>query len=153
MKPEGLQPLIDEVDTVRNAWKMNNLDIEDPTQCKWILEGSFPRLTSAIQEALRISSSVISMRLVQEDTTFGGYRFHKGEKVLCATRAVHMDEEIHNSPWDFLPDRYLNGTKFGKKGKVVPNHTMPFGGGVSMCEGRCVPIDLGLFLLFIIHGL
>jgi len=131
-RPEGLQPLIDEVDAARRA----GTDA-DPTHCEWILSGSFPLLTSTIMESLRIASSVMTIRVVEHDTVFAGYHFRKGQKVTCATREVHMDEAIHEHPRAFVPDRYMEGhSKFLKDGRPVPNHTMPFGGGVSMCEGR-----------------
>ena len=86
---------------------------------------------------MRLSSSVFSIRLVEEPAELGGYYIPKGERVLCITRAVHIDEEVHERPLEFVADRYVAGKrKFMKNGRPVANHTMPFGGGISMCEGR-----------------
>ena len=71
-----------------------------------------------------------------ETTELGGYTFNRGEEVVCSTRAVHLDPEVHERPNEYIPMRYMTAKKFMKNGKPVANHTMPFGGGVSMCEGR-----------------
>jgi hypothetical protein len=47
-----------------------------------------------------------------------------------------MDEDLHENPREFIPDRYMNKKKFMKNGKQVVNHSMPWGFGVSKCEGR-----------------
>ncbi|GJJ07926.1 hypothetical protein Clacol_002133 [Clathrus columnatus] len=135
-KPEGLTKIIEEIDAERDTWIRNNPRIQDETRCRWILEGSFPLLTSTIQESLRYASASFSIRIVRKETTLGGYRIREGDYVICNTRCVHMDDEIHKNPTEFIPERYLGTAKFMKNGRIVPNHTMPFGGGVSMCEGR-----------------
>jgi hypothetical protein len=59
------------------------------------------------------------------------------------TRSVHFDEEIHENASEYDPKRYMKQRNFIKNGKVVTNHSIPWGGGVSMCEGRSVNfIDL-----------
>lgn len=137
--PEGLTPLIEEIDATRNSWKENHPDDEaDDNHYSWVLDGQFPLLSSAIQEVLRISSSSFSIRMVQETTKLAGYELHKGEQIICVTRSIHLDDEIHKNAHIYDPKRYLNPTRFTKNGQAVPNHTIPFGGGVSMCEGRCV---------------
>ncbi|GJJ07855.1 hypothetical protein Clacol_002061 [Clathrus columnatus] len=135
-KPEGLTKIIEEIDTARNDWIKNNPNIEDDTYCQWILEGSFPFLTSLIQESLRYCSAVFSIRLVAKETTLGGYRIRKGDYIICHTRSVHMDNDVHKNPTEFIPERYMVTEKYTKNGRIVPNHSMPFGGGVSMCEGE-----------------
>ena len=73
-----------------------------------------------------------------ETTELGGYTFDRGDEVVCSARTVHLDPEIHEQPNEYIPTRYMTQKKFTKNGKTVMNHTMPFGGGVSMCEGRQV---------------
>ncbi|KAK0481453.1 cytochrome P450 [Armillaria novae-zelandiae] len=126
----GLAPLIDEIDKARPANPENN---------DWIISASMPLLISTIKEALRVSTSAFSIRRVAKDTMFAGYELKKNSEVVCVTRAVHMDEEIHEDAHRFIPDRYLKidaGQRLFKNGKEIRDHTMPFGGGVSMCEGR-----------------
>ncbi|KAK0233888.1 cytochrome P450 [Armillaria fumosa] len=126
----GLAPLIDEIDQARPANPENN---------DWIISASMPLLVSTIKEALRVCTSAFSVRRVAKDTMFAGYELKKNSQVVCVTRAVHMDEEIHEDAHRFIPDRYLKidaGQRLFKDGKEIRDHTMPFGGGVSMCEGR-----------------
>jgi cytochrome P450 len=84
----------------------------------------------------------VSKRRVMQPATIGGYTLLAGETVLMVTRAVHLDEDIHPHPERFLPARYIitgDNKKFQKDGRPVPNHSMPWGGGSSMCEGRYAP--------------
>jgi len=93
-------------------------------------------MNSTIQETLRFSTSVMSIRAVKETSVLGGYTFNRGDEIVCTTRTVHLDPEVHEKPNEYIPTRYMTQTKFTKNEKPVMNHTMPFGGGVSMCEGR-----------------
>ena len=98
---------------------------------------SLPLLTSAIQETLRYTSSTFSMRRVAAPVKLAGYDLRVGDKVVCVTRPTHLDDEIHPRAAEFDMRRYLEAPRAMKDGKVVANHSMPFGGGISMCEGRC----------------
>ncbi len=141
-QPEGLTPLVVELDGVRKQWQtahpstplglafFDEVIVSSPERV--------PLLTSAIQETLRYRSSVFSMRRVTAPVTLGGCQLRPGEKVICATRQVHLDDEIHPGADEFNMRRYLDPPRPMKDGKLVPNHSMPFGGGVSMCEGRQV---------------
>jgi cytochrome P450 len=138
-RPEGLAPLINEVDHGRASWAADHPDIKfEENISKFAAEEPLPLLASTIQETLRFSTFSLSIRDVKERLELGGYQLDKGEKIICATRAIHMDEEIHENARSFVPDRYLKPKIFKKDGKPAPNHTLPFGGGVSRCEGRYV---------------
>lgn len=102
---------------------------------------TFAFTTSAINETLRESSSVFSMRVVEEDTVLpenldgcGGYLLKKGESVFCVTRSTHVDGDVYDDPNEWIPDRFMPGQRKGSK--KVSNDYMPFGGGVSICEGE-----------------
>ena len=73
-----------------------------------------------------------------ETTELGGYShtFSRGDEVVRSTRTVHLDPEVHERPNEYIPARYMAQKRFTKNGKSVMNHTMGFGGGVSMYEGR-----------------
>ena len=71
-----------------------------------------------------------------ETIELGGYTFNRGDEVVCLARTVHLDPEIHERSNEYIPTRYMTQGKFMKNGKPVMNHTMLWGGGVSMCEGR-----------------
>ncbi|KAF8583192.1 cytochrome P450 [Ramaria rubella] len=148
-QPEGLAALIAEVDQARVDWKTQHPDhLSYENQHQWVLDVTLPHLISAIQEALRFASSSFSQRRVSKPTDFGGFHFEPGELIVCATRSVHIDDEIHPNPQEFDSKRYMSGqNKFRKNGKIVPNHFLPFGGGISMCEGRhFVMGELKIFL-------
>ncbi|KAF8579492.1 cytochrome P450 [Ramaria rubella] len=154
-KPQGLSALTAEVDQARRDWQSqfhHAVHNFSENQHQWILDGSFPLLTSAIQEALRISTSSFSIRRVVAPVEFAGFHFEAGERLICVTRSVHLDEEIHPDPHEFRSERYADGqNKFKKNGKIVPNHTMPFGGGDSMCEGRHFALgELKVYLALIL---
>ncbi|KAF8587451.1 cytochrome P450 [Ramaria rubella] len=134
-QPEGLAVLIAEVDQARVDWKTQHPDhLSYENQHQWVLDVTLPHLISAIQEALRFASSSFSQRRVSKPTDFGGFHFEPGELIVCATQ--------------FDSKRYMSGqNKFRKNGKIVPNHFLPFGGGISMCEGRhFVMGELKIFL-------
>lgn len=135
-RPEGLTHLVKEIDAVRAEWLENNPSVKDETHCQWILEGSFPLLVSAIQEGLRYATASYPIRVVEKDTVLGGYLLSKGDHVICNTRLTHFDEDIHPNSSEFIPDRYIRYTRFTKGGRSVTNHTMPWGGGISICGGR-----------------
>ena len=138
-REEGLQPLVDEVDGAATAWKLQNSGqrIEDHLY-EFVSTAELPLLTSTIQETLRYAASVMSIRRVTEPAEFGGFRFDRDDEIVCMTRSVHLDEEIHENASEYDPRRYMKQKRFSKGGKTVTNHSMPWGGGVSMCEGRSV---------------
>ena len=133
----GLQPLTDEVDKAVALWKQQNpgQKIEEHLY-EIVSTADLPLLTSTIQETLRYAASVMSIRRVTEPVEFGGYSFYTGDEIVCMTRSVHLDEEIHENAFEYNPRRYMTEKKFTKNGKTVVNHSMIWGGGVSMCEGR-----------------
>jgi len=138
-REEGLQPLVDETDEAVTSWKQQNpgQKIEDHLY-DFISTAELPLLTSTIQETLRYAASVMSIRRVTEPVEFAGHRFDRDDEIVCMTRTVHLDEEIHENASEYDPGRYMKQRKFSKNGKIVTNHSMPWGGGVSMCEGRYV---------------
>ena len=138
-REDGLQPLADEIDQAVTLWKQQNpgQQIEDHLN-EFVSVAELPLLASTIQETLRYATSVMSIRRVTEPVEFGGYRFDKDDEIVCMTRSVHFDEEIHENPSEYDPERYMKQKRFSKNGKVVANHSMPWGGGASMCVGRSV---------------
>ncbi|KAF8576421.1 cytochrome P450 [Ramaria rubella] len=148
-QPEGLAALIAEVDKAKGDWETQHPDHSSyENQHQWVLDVTLPLLNSTIQESLRLASSSFSVRRVCMPTNFAGFNFEAGERLVCVTRSVHMDDEIHPNPQEFDPTRYMEGqNKFMKNGKIVPNHLIPFGGGISMCEGRHFALrELKIFL-------
>lgn len=146
---EGLRPLMDEIDETVASWKQQNPEqnIEDHLY-EFITAAKLPLLMSAIHETLRYTTSVTPFRHVNEPVKLGGYHFDTGDEIVCATRLVHFDEEIHENAWEYDPRRYMTEKQHSKNGKIITNHTMVWGGGVSMCEGRSVDLYVPLSLGF-----
>ena len=138
-REDGLRPLTNEIDEAIASWKRENPggEIEDHLY-EFVSTAELPLLTSTIQETLRYAASVVSIRCVTEPVELGGYRFDRDDEIICMTRSVHFDKEIHENASEYDPTRYMKQKKFSKNGKAVPNHSMLWGGGVSMCEGRFV---------------
>ena len=147
-REDGLQPLTDEVDEAVTSWKQQNSGkkIEDHLY-EFVSAAELPLLSSTLRETLRYAVSVMSIRRVTEPVELGGYRFDKDDEIVCVTRSVHLDEEIHENASEYDPRRYMRQKRFSKNGKTVANHTMPWGGGVSMCEGRSVDSSISMLLL------
>lgn len=141
-RPDAFKAVIQELDTVRNDWMASNpsTPLTATTFALFMRESGdkLSLMSSGLLETLRLRTSTFSIRRVAVPTEFAGFQFNVGDQLICATRSVHLDEEIHDDPASFKLERYVDGPskKISKNGKTVPNHSMPFGGGVSMCEGR-----------------
>ncbi len=107
--------------------------------------GQMLQLDSAIDEAFRLTSGSLVIRVAQEATTLtlsNGQEVHlrEGDQVALYPQLVHHDEEIYDQPESYRYDRFLEGGKprrhFTRRGERVRHYLMPFGGGVSMCPGR-----------------
>ena len=146
-REDGLKPLVDEVDEAVTSWKQQNpgKNLEDHLY-EFISAAELPLLVSTIQETLRYAASVMSIRRVTEPVELGGYRFDRDDEIVCMTRSVHLDEDIHENASEYDPRRYMKQKRFSKNGKTVANHSMPWGGGVSMCEGRSADSSISTLL-------
>lgn len=138
--PELLQELNDEV-----AGVVRSLD---PPTIGTLLQlpqpdllARLPKINACLQESLRFYSTSASVRVILEDTVLPASLFNsgigrengmvvkKGETVVCVTRAAHVDPM---GEWGETADRWdWTRMREGKKGPMLP-----FGGGVSMCEGE-----------------
>ncbi|XP_074843236.1 cytochrome P450 7B1 [Carettochelys insculpta] len=119
-------------------------------------------LDSALNESLRICSSSMNIRLVQEDYTLKleGNRevsLRKGDLIALYPPILHMDPEVYEDPKEYKFDRYVeNGKKkttFYKRGRKLKYFLMPFGSGISICPGRFLAVnEIKQFLiLFLAH--
>jgi len=136
-REDGLLPLAEEIDEAATSWKQQHpgQKIEDHL-FEFVSAAELPLLTSTIQETLRYTTSIMPIRYITEPAELGGYRFKSDDEIVCMTRSVHLDEEIHKNASEYDPKRYMKQKTFSKNGKTVMNHSMPWGGGVSMCGGR-----------------
>jgi cytochrome P450 len=141
-RPEGLASLHLELEHARAQWSLKHSDTSPVGHAdsihEWIMSSELPLLKSTIEETLRFTTYSFSNRTATRETTISSYKIKPGDNLLLMTRLTHLDEDIHQDAETFRPDRYINvsAKRFVKNGKPVPNHTMPWGGGTSMCEGR-----------------
>ncbi|KAG1927020.1 cholesterol 7-alpha-monooxygenase [Pimephales promelas] len=103
-------------------------------------------LESIIEEALRLSSASMMIRVANEDFTLkldSGQTadIRRGDHVALYPQLIHMDPEIFPDPTEFRFGRFLdeNGqrkTHFFRNGRRLKHFLIPFGSGVSECPGR-----------------
>lgn len=99
-------------------------------------------LDSAVWEAMRMSNSVMSMRLCEEDCEVSLHdgrtlSIKEGEYFSMYSRASHFDSEIYENPTEFQAERFIDKRKkFYKDGKPLLDQLSIFGGGESKCPGR-----------------
>ncbi|THH20769.1 hypothetical protein EUX98_g8517 [Antrodiella citrinella] len=138
------EAVLAELNTARATWVASHPDtpLSQENFSDFMQDSSdlFPLLTSSIQESVRLRSSSFSVRRVGAPIEFAGYHHEMGDRIICNTRAVHMDEALYETPTEYIFDRF---TEAGKKraselGKSASPPFLPFGGGVSVCEGRYV---------------
>ncbi|KAG8887012.1 Cholesterol 7-alpha-monooxygenase [Tulasnella sp. 408] len=158
-EPQSLAPLYEELDAARDAWLKSHpgtdLNGDNLGLAEFLSNASLPLITSIVSESLRVSSSSFSIRTVVEDgVTINGYpqfEFSKDDMLLCQLRSVHLDQEVYGpDAATFKPDRFLGSGIVTEGGSRKP--FLPFGGGVSQCEGRHYAskgckLVLALFLL------
>ncbi|XP_018599816.1 cholesterol 7-alpha-monooxygenase [Scleropages formosus] len=108
-------------------------------------------LGSIIEEALRLSSASIMIRVASENFTLTldtgkTAAIRKGDHIAMFPQMMHMDPEIYEDPTEFQCSRFLdeNGQKktdFYKNGRKLRQFLLPFGSGVSECPGRFFAIN------------
>ncbi|XP_051577204.1 cytochrome P450 7A1-like [Myxocyprinus asiaticus] len=106
---------------------------------------------SIIQEALRLSSASIMIRVANDDFTLtldsgqtGAIR--KGDYIALYPQLIHMDPDIYPNPTEFKYDRFLDEagqrkSHFFKNGRRVKHFLVPFGSGASECPGRFFAVN------------
>ncbi|KIO18738.1 hypothetical protein M407DRAFT_246398 [Tulasnella calospora MUT 4182] len=139
-RPEGVQPLIEELAAAGKAWSASHPEFVGPYTLHltefFQSNPSLPLISSTISESLRYATDSYSMRsVVEEEVQLGPYTIKKGETLVCSTRSVHMDENEFEDVREYVPTRFMSDDG-GAKGTEGNFKWMPFGGGVSICSGR-----------------
>ncbi|KAM9501142.1 cytochrome P450 7A1 isoform 1-T1 [Clarias gariepinus] len=103
-------------------------------------------LESIINEALRLSSASIMIRVASDDfilTLDSGQEaaIRKGDYIALYPRLIHLDPDIYPNPLEFKYDRFLDEegqrqSQFFKNGRQLKHYLVPFGSGASKCPGR-----------------
>ncbi|CAM4532774.1 unnamed protein product [Leuciscus chuanchicus] len=133
-----------EINSVLSGQELNNQDQRIELSGEQL--DSMTVLESIIEEALRLSSASMMIRVANEDFTLtldSGQKadIRRGDHVALYPQLIHLDPEIYPDPTEFRFDRFLdeNGqrkTHFLRNGRPLKHFLMPFGSGVSKCPGR-----------------
>lgn len=121
----------------------------DPDSGRPLLDAAALRdlvyLDSAIDEALRLTSGSLSIRVATRDVALPldngeTLRIRAGERVGIYPWLGHHNPEIFEAPDEYRFDRFVEDGRpkrvFELNGKRLARPLMPFGGGISMCPGR-----------------
>jgi cytochrome P450 len=86
-------------------------------------------LDAVATETLRVRPVVPSVgRLITSNTTLGGFDLPAGTAVMASIYLVHTREDLYAAPYEFRPDRFLEGAP-------ETYSWIPFGGGTRRCLG------------------
>jgi cytochrome P450 len=86
-------------------------------------------LDAVIKETLRVRPVITDVaRKLTEPADIGGYALPAATFVLPAIIAIHHREDLYPQPFEFRPERFLEGQGEGYA-------WIPFGGGVRRCLG------------------
>ena len=131
----------------------------DKDLCGYLAQ--MPFLDSCMDEALRISTGSMGLRMVMRNSvlkTESGQEFQlrAGAKLMMCPSQLHCAEAVYPNPEVYQPDRFLKkkltdtggepkegqpvkydrGPEFHLRGKPLRQFLVPFGGGVSRCPGN-----------------
>lgn len=109
-----------------------------------------PYLNACISEALRLMPAGPNgmQRVVN---TAGGILVNdihvpKGTKVNVHPWTLHHDARWFEKPWDFIPERWIEGSDF--KGSHNPSASIPFALGAYSCIGKNLALmQIRMFLM------
>ncbi|XP_043101300.1 cytochrome P450 7A1 [Puntigrus tetrazona] len=103
-------------------------------------------LESIIEEALRLSSASMMIRVASDDFTLTldsdqTADVRKGDYIALYPQLIHLDPEIYPSPTEFKYNRFLDEkgqrkSNFFKNDRKLKHYLLPFGSGASECPGR-----------------
>ena len=86
-------------------------------------------LNATVKEVLRSRPVIVDVaRKLTRPATVAGYELPAGTFVLPAIAALHYREDVFPRPYEFRPERFLEG-------KADNYAWIPFGGGVRRCIG------------------
>jgi cytochrome P450 len=95
-----------------------------------------PLLRAFYDETLRLHTSSSSNRVVEDETSVGGYTLKAGRRIICPSYAQHHLPQYFGEDQDkFNPERFLQPV-LAKGTTADPKMIRAFGGGVSLCPGR-----------------
>jgi cytochrome P450 family 135 len=94
-----------------------------------IAAGEEDYLAATVKETLRARPVIVDVaRKLTAPATIGDYELPAGKFVMAAIAALHYREDLFPDPYEFRPERFLDG-------KADNYAWIPFGGGVRRCIG------------------
>ena len=126
------------------AWALYEVG-RDPAllaRCQRAADGGEEEYLDAVmKESLRLHPVIpMVVRTLMQPTTVAGWRLPAGATVGPSIILAHQQEENHEDPWAFRPERFL--------GHNPPTNTwIPFGGGVRRCIGAGFALMEGVAVL------
>lgn len=114
------------------AWAVERL-VRDPRVLEKLRDsvaaGEEDYLGATVKETLRSRPVIVDIgRKLTAPASIGGYELPAGTFVLAAIAALHYREDLFPEPYEFRPERFLDG-------KADNYAWIPFGGGVRRCIG------------------
>jgi cytochrome P450 len=97
-----------------------------------------PYLVATINESMRRRPVLPNAepRLVKQEIEIGGVRYPPGVVLIVSAYLVHHDPAIYPDPYEFRPERFLEGAGGKLGGRAPGTYTwLPFGGGRRRCLG------------------
>jgi cytochrome P450 len=94
-----------------------------------IAGGEEDYLAATVKETLRTRPVIVDVaRKLTAPATVGGYELPVGTFAMAAIAALHYREDLFPDPYEFRPERFLDG-------KADNYAWIPFGGGIRRCIG------------------
>jgi cytochrome P450 len=94
-----------------------------------IAGGEEEYLAATVKETLRARPVIVDVaRKLKAPATIGEYELPAGTFAMAAIAALHYREDLFPDPYEFRPERFLDG-------KADNYAWIPFGGGVRRCIG------------------
>ena len=114
------------------AWAVEMLGRNPAVMAKLrdsLADGDEEYLGATVKETLRSRPVIVDVaRKLTAPATVAGYELPAGTFVLPAIAALHYREDVFPEPYEFRPERFLEG-------KADNYAWIPFGGGVRRCIG------------------
>ncbi|KAI7814564.1 cytochrome P450 7A1 isoform X1 [Triplophysa rosa] len=146
---EALAAARSEVHRVLSGQALN--DPDRPVSLSREQLDSMTVLESIIEEALRLSSASIMIRVAKDNFTLTldsgeTVAIRKGDFIALYPQLIHLDPDIYPDPTEFKYNRFLDErgerkSNFFKNGRRLKHFLVPFGSGVSECPGRFFAVN------------
>ena len=118
-QPEMLDFVRDEVDLLGRT---------PASEADMTVLDAMPRLRACIMESLRIRPVAVALqRTVEEEFTFEGFHFSKGDELMIPIGAPHLMEEYFPEPERYDPTRFLGDRAEHRQGRSM----RPSGSGTT----------------------